>query len=149
MKPLGPTRQPPGPNHGAAHADHVRTVAAALFAHHFAAQLFCRPRPPPRAAIRGVPRQQAPPFRPSSSAHAPPLLLLMLCRCRSLHRSPPSATSSGHPSARPSSPPAPPRASAPLQPFQLWPLTAAPPRSMRTPTSPTAPIWILPLRCHA
>jgi hypothetical protein len=81
-KPLGPTSQPPGPNHGTACADRVWTMAVALSSHSFAAHWFRRPRPLPRVAIRGVPRRQAPPFRPSSSAHAPPLLLLAPCQRR-------------------------------------------------------------------
>jgi hypothetical protein len=39
----------------------------------FAAHQFRRPQPPPRAAIRGAPHRQAPPFQPQSSAHAPTL----------------------------------------------------------------------------
>jgi hypothetical protein len=102
------------------------------------------------------------PFSPSSSAHAPPLLLLTPCQCRPLHLCPSSATPFGHPSARLSPPRAPPRASAPLRPIQLRPrpplrpLTAAPPRSTRAtvyslirepPTSPSPSIrFLLPRR---
>jgi hypothetical protein len=118
---LGPTHQPPGPNHGATRADRVWTAAAALPTHAFTAHRFHDPRPPPHAAIRGAPRRRAPSFRPSSSAHAPPLLLLAPCQCRLPHPGPLSATSSGHPSTRPSPPRAPPRSGAPLRPFQLRP----------------------------
>jgi hypothetical protein len=155
MKSLGPIRQLPSPNHRAARADRVQTVATALSAHGFATHWFFHPWPPPRAAIRWGPHRRAPPFRPSSYAHAPPLLLLTSRERRPPHPCPLSVASSSHPSTRSSPPRAPPRAGAPLWPFQvrhqqpLRPLTAAPPRSMRTAmdslvdeplTSPTPPI---------
>jgi hypothetical protein len=62
-------------------ADSVQTAAATLSTHGFAchfhhrsAYRFRRPRPPPRVALRGAPRQRAPPFF-SFHFHLTPILL--------------------------------------------------------------------------
>jgi hypothetical protein len=132
-------------------ADHVRTVPTAfrqwppllpcphpwLRCRRFPAHRFPPPRrhrPPPRATFK---RSNPPP----PVEH--PFFLLALCQCRPSHPCPLSASSSDHPSARPSPPRAPPRASAPLRPFQL---TGMPPHASAPlgPSGPSPPL--LPAR---
>jgi hypothetical protein len=100
-----------------------------LATHHNCRPPFLPPQPPPRAAIRGAPRRQAPSFHP--------LPLLTPCLYFSSHRADADCRTLVHRELPPRAPPhiGEPLRSFHLQPQQpLQPLTTAPPHSTRAAT---------------